>query len=297
MQLPDSTASITLEDPNRHFTATSARPPNPRQWVMHAQLLLVFDHPDIELLEGLKKPHSERGAKVAKRIHENYLKCLDVLVTYCRLELNTNSIIDSHRSSLGEILETDFGMSVNMSWSSDGHSFIPFTHKSRPRRKINPVFASKALIKPHDWSRLEKAIARGDAPPVEVEELLKLRTKVFWGEKRVAIVESMAIMEMILKREVNSALLKKGVSQTRQNSLKETAGLSIFLNFMLPLCLAQSTFRRLAPAIQSIDRLRKIRNQIMHENLSEEHIEQAGAYDGIDPCIKLSIFLQKAKKN
>jgi hypothetical protein len=197
---------------------------------------------------------------------------------------------------LFDLFEGKFQRQTNVSWSLDGETFTPFNYKPKTGRKINPIYRSEALIKPADWVRLQRAISRQQMPPVEVSELLKLRSKVQWNEKRVSIVESAAIIEMALKNVVSNALLQRGVSKARLDSLREEAGLSIFLNFMLPLGLSNATYKRVLPLIHKIDKLRKLRNQIMHENLPEQDIDTEQAYEGVDSCVNLIMYLIKIGK-
>lgn len=296
IKLSDSVASIFLEDPNRRFGDESANRKDPRQWVHRATILLQFDNPDSEFSQGLIKPSSEKGSNAAQKIYEAYLKCLETIVTYARLVLNVHSVDDWHKSSFSEFFEPSFANQTKVSWSSDGKSFTPIVCRVKKTKKINPIFKSQSLIWPNDWSRLQRAITNGVVLSPEVEELLKLRSKILWGEKRVSVVESTALMEMALKNVVNGALLKRGLSKNRLASLNEEAGLSIFLNFMLPLCLSNSLYTRALPLIQNIDRLRKIRNEIMHDNLPERAIDKEQAYAGVDSCIALITLLIKTKK-
>lgn len=298
--LPDSTALIYLDDPDRWFSSKSepsARPRRRLQWVMHSTMFFQFDNPSDDLKQGLAKPRSDKAEEAARRIHANYLKCREMIMTYCRLELGVLGIIETGASDLDDLFQGRFGRQTNVSWSLDGETFIPFTYKPKRVRGNNPAFRSKLLVKPSDWIRLQKVISKGQIPPAEVTELLKLRSKALWrGERRVSIVESAAIIEMALKDVVSSSLLQRGLSKARLDSLREEAGLSIFLNFMLPLGLSNAKYRHVLPLIQKIDRLRKLRNQIMHDNLAEKDIDEEEAHEGIDACIKLMMYLMKIGK-
>jgi hypothetical protein len=296
IKLSETVASIFLEDPNKKFGNGSLNRTDPRQWVYRATILLHFESPDSEFSQGLARPNSEKGSNAAQKIYEAYLKCLETIVTYSRLVLNVHSVHDWHKSSFSELFEPRFSNQTKVSWSSDGKSFTPIVCRVKKTKKINPLFKSESLIWPNDWSRLQRAITNGVILSPEVEELLKLRSKILWGEKRVSVVESTALMEMTLKNVVNGALLKRGLSKNRLASLNEEAGLSIFLNFMLPLCLSKSLYARTLPLIQNIDRLRKIRNEIMHDNLPESAIDKEQAYRGVDSCIALITLLIKTKK-
>jgi hypothetical protein len=294
--LPDSTALVFLDDPDRPFSVHATSPRRPRQWVMHSTILFQFEEPTDDFRHGLQRPRTEKGERAAKKIHGDYLRCVDIVVTYCRLELEVHSILDGHKSDLFDLFGGNFQRQTKVSWSSNGEIFAPFNYKPKMGRKFNAIYRSEALIKPADWVRLERAISRQQMPPAEVRELLKLRSKVQWNEKRVSIVESAAIIEMALKNVVSNALLQRGVSKARLDSLRGEAGFSIFLNFMLPLGLSNTTYKRVLPLIRKIDKLRKLRNQIMHENLPEQHIDTAEAYEGVDSCVDLIMYLIKIGK-
>jgi uncharacterized protein YajQ (UPF0234 family) len=294
MKFADLEASIVLEDPNKIFSVSKLN--NPRQWVHCATVIFQFNNPSLDFTQGLAKPNSQRGADAAKKIHQDYLRCVDTLMTYVRLVLNVHSVSGIGRSSARDLFGGGFSGRTKVSWSLDGDSFMPFKYTVKGRRKINPIYKSESLIWPSDWQRLQKTIIKGIVVCPEVEELLKLRSKILWNEKRVSIVESTALVEMTLKNVVNSVLMKRGLSKNRLASLNEEAGLSIFLNFMLPLCVTQSLYKRALPLIQNIDKLRKIRNEIMHENLPESAIDRDEAYKGVNSCIALITLLIKDRK-
>ncbi len=296
IRLPDSAVSVFLDDPDRGFSNRATPTRRPRQWVMRSTMLFQFENPSDDFRQSLLRPRSEKGERAAKKIHEDYLRCLDIVVTYCRLELDVHTIFEAHKSDLFDLFEGKYSRQTNVSWSLDGDTFTPFNYKPKRGRKINPIYKSESLIKPADWVRLQRAISRRQMPPAEVKELLKLRSKVQWNEKRVSIVESAAIIEMALKNVVSNSLLQKGVSKARLDSLREEAGLSIFLNFMLPLGLSNAMYKRVLPLIHKIDKLRKLRNQIMHENFPEQDIDREDAYEGIDSCIDLLTYLIRAGK-
>lgn len=259
-------------------------------------MLFRFENPTDDFRLGLSRPKSEKGERAAKKILDDYLQCLDLIVTNCRLNLDFHAGFEGHKSDLFDLFEGKFSRQTNVSWSLDGDTFTPFNFKPKSGREINPAFRSKSLIKPADWARLQRTISNGQVPPDEVKELLKLRSSVFWRGRRVSVVESAAIIEMALKNVVSSSLLQKGISKSRLDSLPTEAGLSIFLNFMLPLSLTTAALERALPLIQKIDRLRKLRNQIMHKNLPEQEIDREQAYEGIDSCMRLIMYLIRLGK-
>lgn len=291
IRLSDCSTQLFLKDPTR----TGSRD-DPRQFVLHETVLIHFEDPGDDFIRGLLEPSTERGESAAKKIYDRYHQCLDTFVAYCRLELNAHSVSDIMGTTFSSLFDKHRLAGPKVLWSQDGKTFLPFEYELKKSRKINPIYRSKFLIKTRDWTRLQRAVSSGSMPPAEVQELLKLRAKAQWNERRVPVVESMAIMEMALKNVVARSLLARGLSKTRLSSFSEEGSMFIFLNFMLPLCVSNSNYKRIEPLIHKVDRMRKVRNLIMHENLPESEIDREEVHRGIDSSIDLLLYLKKIGK-
>lgn len=284
--LKDCNAEITL-DPS-HMGATQ----KDRQWLMYADILLTFTAPDEKFENGIRHQQSKDAAYSANKIYETYRECLEILAIYIRKVLPFHGLLNFH-SHFSDMFQGWFS-TTKVAWSSDGTSFHPFSYAQPRSRKINPVFKSRFLIKPKDWTKLQKVVSSQPLPSKEIQELLRLRTRTKWNEKRVTIIEAMAITELVLKTRTKALLFAKGVKRDVLDKLDDRLEFAVLLNHMLPLSLSGGKYKRIKPVLGKVDKARKIRNKIMHENLSEDKISQEEAYKGVDAALRLVEFLQKS---
>jgi len=63
----------------------------------------------------------------------------------------------------------------------------------------------------------------------------------------------------------------------------------------LPMMLNKGELKKMKKHIGKFDRLRKIRNDIVHKNLKEEFINKKAVSDGINAGIKIIEFLKDKK--
>lgn len=266
-----------------------------RQMIMHANFKFVLHTPPIEVSDGLLKPNRENGEKAARYIHSLYTQVVDDLISYCKLELNFDSTFD-HVTSYYDLFTKSITSRSSVDWSIDDINYKSFDFVPKKRRGVNPFFKSKNLLKAKDWVRLNKLVSK-PAPSKEVRELLKLRSKINWNQKRIPVVEAAAIIEMYLKNSIFNVLLNKGLSKTKLENTKEEVGLSTLLNLMLALCLSKTQYPKLKDILTDIDGIRRIRNKIMHENLPDEEIDKEDVQKGINAAIDLILYLKKHPLN
>jgi len=97
----------------------------------------------------------------------------------------------------------------------------------------------------------------------------------------------------VVRNKIQKVAIKKGVSKTRIENIEDEIGLSILLNVLLPMALAKGENRRYKKYINDLDKLRKLRNNIMHKNIPEETMDKDIVYKGVVAAIKIVSFLEK----
>jgi hypothetical protein len=102
-------------------------------------------------------------------------------------------------------------------------------------------------------------------------------------------------LEAILKNYALGVLEKRGFSKKKIKNISEDLSFNTSLNLVLPLTLSASDIRRLQESLAKLDRLRRIRNDIVHENLTEDEIAEQEVKDGIDSAIKLLTFIARQR--
>ena len=85
----------------------------------------------------------------------------------------------------------------------------------------------------------------------------------------------------------------KGFSKGKIKDLRDELGFNIVLNLVLPLTMSKTELRRLAKWRSSIDHLRKLRNNIVHNNLADESINEKEVLEGIYAAIDLFQFIER----
>lgn len=180
-------------------------------------------------------------------------------------------------------------------WRYGSGKFRPFKPKIKmPKRKINPIFKSKYLLTTKKWQKITD-FAKGSTSILgkEIEELLRIKSKVRWREKRIPVIETAALMETMIKNKIQIALERQGQSKEKIEDSNKDVGFSVLINFLLPLVLTKSEVGKYKKYINNLDKLRKIRNDIMHKNIQDKDIDQGQVILGIQAAIKITQMLSK----
>jgi len=125
--------------------------------------------------------------------------------------------------------------------------------------------------------------------------LHRIWAKVYPREKRVPVIETAILLEAVLKAYAIEALEKRNFSKNKIKNISEDLSFNTCLNLVLSLTLPNSDARRLHDTLIKIDRLRRIRNDIVHDNLAEDDIDEREVKDGIDAGIKLLTFVGRRR--
>ncbi|MDF0677331.1 MAG: hypothetical protein P0120_23790 [Nitrospira sp.] len=177
-------------------------------------------------------------------------------------------------------------------WSLDGKTFTPFQPKLRKPRGLNPLYTAAQLITPVRWRDMQRAAENGNFPEGELLELYRIRSKAGWRKLSTAAIEASIISETLLRAYGLKALKESGFSNNKLKRLRDELTFNNLLNIVLPLSLGKTDLCRVESAIDAVDRLRGIRNDLVHGKITQKEVEGALVEQGIDGAIKLARFLQ-----
>ncbi len=184
---------------------------------------------------------------------------------------------------------------THVHWREGNDEFKPFQPKiKKTKRKIDPALKGKNLMTVEKWQKVRN-FTNGDTSILnsEIEELLRIKSKAVWKENRIAVIETAALMEVIIRNKVHKALEKQSQSKTKIECFNEEAGFSTLLNLLLPLILTRNEVKKYKKHIDNLDKLRKIRNDIMHRNIKNENINEEHIILAINSAIKIIQILNK----
>jgi hypothetical protein len=261
-----------------------------RMWPMYMQYKMTFDYPSQTLIKGLNNPDSDTGEEVAKEIFRIYSEATDKLIFFARYKLNLPSVLDSMKSRFAELFyDQGFMSSKEVMYQIGSSELKQFVlQRKKNQAGIRTQFKAKNLLTPDKWSKLDQYSKTKPDNMGEVEELVKIKAKAVWGESRIPVIETMALLEVVVRNKAQSELAKRGLSKKKLKESESDIGMSILLNTVLPLILTAKENEKHKELISSVNTLRRIRNDIMHNNLKESEIDNVLVIKGIEAAIKLT---------
>lgn len=262
-----------------------------REPVWHALFQLHFSSPLMSFIKGLKSSNKP-SLKAAEKIYKYYLEVLVMFEGILRTVGKTKNLYKGITYSIEEFFEGD-SLNENVTWwigSEEPKSFRPKIPKKR--RRFNPLFLKNQIITTNKWKKMQEAINKNEFPSAEMLELLRIRTQAEWGKGKVATLEAAIFAEKILRDYANRVLISLGMSKNKLKNIKDELTFSTILNILLPLSLSKSEAKRLRRHIQAVDILRKIRNDVMHGNITESEIDEVKVRAGIESTLKLVDFIR-----
>lgn len=246
------------------------------------------------LIRGLTTS-GKQAIDVARRIHEYYLSVYEqfesLLYTVGKTRgMHPESPIPFERFFSDGSLKDDA-----VTFQVDGECEQKFTPKvSSSRRRTRPLFKRAQLIDREKWGRMQGALDARDFPAPELVELYRLRSKMDWGEHKIATIEAATFAETTLRDFVVRALVSRGISRRKLKDLQNDLSFSILLNALLPMAIPKAKADKLRPHIVSVDLLRKIRNDLVHGNINENEINEENVRRGIDGTLRIVETIKKA---
>lgn len=121
--------------------------------------------------------------------------------------------------------------------------------------------------------------------------MYRLAGKIYPKSKRIPVVEAAIIIESKLKQYAEAILPSKGFSRSKIKDLRDELTFNAVLNLILPLTLTKTDLRKVSKWRPKIDRIRKIRNDIVHNDLSDNAINEKEVLEGIYAAVDLFQFI------
>jgi hypothetical protein len=256
----------------------------------HGHMEIVFDPAPNSLLEGLKKRSAARST--AKEIYARYIEAMK------RFEALLMSAGNQRYLYWVRILPEDefFGTrglhDEGITWSVDGGEEQQFSLKLPVGRRVNPMYKSDQLVTFAKWQKIQQAAVNSDVPNGELFELYRIRVKAHTVDPKIAAIEASIISETLLRQYSLQVLQAEGFSKGKIKQIKDELTFNYLLNVVLPLSLTRSEFSRIRRSVQSVDSLRKLRNDIVHGNTGAAEIDRDTVIDGVEGAIRLVNFLK-----
>lgn len=258
--------------------------------LVHGNLEIYIEKSEDWFIDGMNKKSQDLAERAAKYIFEIYKESMRQAVTYSRMALDLQNLFEMN-SSFDDLFQGDFFSSSYVEWEKTKGNFEKFSFRISRTNERHPVFQDDKLLSPKKWLELQEFIDKNPVPPKEIEELLRLKQKTAWNEKRIAAIESATIIEFILRKKVEGVLTAQGVSHNKIKDIKKDLGMSILLNLLIPLSISKKEYDTQRSNIEKVDKLRKVRNEIIHDGLAEESVDSETVAQGIESAIALIFFL------
>ena len=252
---------------------------------------IVYNPAPNNLLKGLKSK-GVASREAAQVIYNAYVEAHTKFEALLCSVGRVRNIARMGPESLSNFFSEGSLWGLGVEWKVDDGPFQTFSPKLQKPRGRNPLYAASQLVTPARWQDLQKAADEGNIPDGELLELYWIRSKAGWREIRIAAIEASIISETLLRAYGLEVLKKNGFSNTKLKRLKDELTFNNLLNILLPLSLTKSELRKMQTPIEAVDRLRAIRNDLVHGNIVEKDVDRRAVEDGIDGAIRLVRFLR-----
>lgn len=264
-----------------------------REVVWDANLSFEFTNPSPEFIRGLRTSgkFAQRAAEV---IYGHYLQIHEQFEGVLRSAGGVRNLVPESPMSIESFFEKESIQAHGCLWSAQGEQFRPFNLKlSKGRQSIDPRFRSEQILTKDKWQRLQLAIDNHDFPASEMLELLRIRARLQWRDKKIPTIEAAILVETILREYAEQALLACGFSKNRIKALRDDLTFNTFLNVVLPLSLTKGEAAKIEDDIRKVDVLRKTRNDIVHGNIGADDIDEKNVRNGIEGALAVVTFIRK----
>lgn len=259
---------------------------------------ILCDDPPERIIQSLRA-RGKATAYAAAWIHSLYVSTMSRFEALLRVYGGIRNLHDYRDRSLNAFFTTRWpDDSKRVKWSTDNNKFQVFDPVlSKGGRKINPLFKGKQVLTPLKWRKLQEHLGKKALPTEDIIAFHRIWARVYARDKRMPAIETAILLEALLKSYALQALEKRGFSKNKLKNISDDLSFNTCLNLVLPLTLSSSETRKVQDSIAKIDRLRRIRNDIVHDNLSEEDISEDEVKNGIDAGIKLLSFITRQRKS
>jgi hypothetical protein len=267
-----------------------------REHIWHAKFELHFSPVPANYKKGVSTS-GKHSTDLANVIYEHYTDVFRKLEALLLSVGGVKSLLTESPTRFESFFENDTFDKSSVKWSLDGSAEKEFKPKTqKDRRKINPLFKREQLIDKTKWKKLQEAIHDQNIPQYEVIEILKIRSILNWRQKKIAVIEASILIETVLRGYIQSSLIGFGFSKTKIKSIKDEITFNSMLNLIVPLTMTKSESKNIQKQLIATNALRKIRNDLVHGNITEDQVEEQRIKDGIDGALKVIAILSEKTK-
>ena len=268
-----------------------------RETTWEAIIEFHFDPAPRSLVTGLTTL-GKQSVDVAHRIYEYYLKANEQFESLLYTVGKTRSLLPEPSIPFESFFSDDSFHGDNVSFQIDDQPKRVFVPKLSPnRRGIRPLLKRPQLIDKDKWMRMQKAIDAQDFASPEIIELFRIRSRLEWRERKIATMEAAIFAETALRDFVVRVLISRGMSKKKLKDIQNDLSFSILLNALLPMALPKAKAERIQVHIVAVDLLRKIRNDLVHGNISESDIDEDKVRNGIEGTLKIVEIIKSELSN
>lgn len=259
---------------------------------IHFQLIIQGAPP--ENIAALRS----RGAKstpFAQRVFDYYVDTLERFEAVIRVSGKVRHLYTHGALTMHSFYDTGGEFSKEgVEWRiDDGESYLFQPKLPSRQRGMNPLFKHPEVVTVDKWKKMQKYINANNFPSDETLELYRLAGKVYPKTKRLPVVEAAILIESKLKSYVEDILQRRGFTKSKFKDLRDVLTFNAILNLVLPLTLSRTDLTKVNRWRPRIDRIRKIRNDIVHNDLSDDEIVDQVVIDGIYAAIDLFGFIEE----
>ncbi len=255
------------------------------------RLELIYDPAPTDLIRGLSRRGSA-STSAAEWIYEAYLEAYTRFEALLYSAGKVKYLMRFGPESIANFFSRGTLAPRGVEWSMDDAAFLAFQPKLAKPRGKNPLYTAAQLVTPGRWRDMQRSAENDSYPEGELLELYRIRGKAGWRELRTAAIEASIVSESLLRAFGLKTLKESGFSNTKLKRLRDEMTFNNLLNIVLPLSLNKRELRSVQAAIDAVDRLRGIRNDLVHGNITEREVEAKQVEQGIDGAISLVRFLQ-----
>jgi len=257
--------------------------------ILNARLEFHFEEPSALILKELRSS-GVSSLMVAEKIYHYYKQIVRHFEGLIRTVGKAKSTISVKLIDFESFFAADNNVynHSKVSWHINNTEIVHFCPKiKKERRKTNTLFKRNQLIDTNKWKKMQDAINCGNFPSDEIIELYRIWGLLEWDQRKVPTIEAAIIAETILRNYTKNVLINCGISNNKMKNLQDEFTFNSMLNIVLPLTLSKSERRKIQGHIQAIDLLRKIRNDLVHGEMTEKDIDKKKVQNGIDATLKL----------
>lgn len=265
-----------------------------RETTWEAIFELHFSPAPKAVIRGLTTS-GKQALDIARHIHACYLTVHEKFESLLYTVGKTRSMLPEKPIPFKEFYSEDSFSGDAVTFQVDGQTEQKFAPKVATTRQggIRPVFRRAQLIDKGKWTRMQEAVDAQDFAAPELVELYRIRSRLEWREHKIATIEAAIFAETTLRDFIVRALVLRGINKKKLKDLQNDLSFSILLNALLPMAIPKARADRLRPHIVAVDLLRKIRNDLVHGNITEKEINVKNVRKGIEGTFRIVDTIKK----